>query len=129
MDKLKLLLLVAFTFIGSRAFAQQYVPPPPSYPSTGGTVIQAPPGPPKVPVTPTTQIRFGNGARVAVYPDKFVLIEPDGSHHTKSRPLPDLARNPNGCKWLKHYLDTTSPYTRNWGDNLQVYLERCLNLR
>lgn len=128
MNKLKLFLLVASTFVGSRAFAQTYVPPPPSYPSTGGTVTVAPPRPP-VYVAPLQEIRFHNGARVDIFREKVVLIEPNGQRQAKWRPLPDRARNPNGCGWLWNYLNTSSPYTRDWGDACLTYLEWCRHVR
>jgi hypothetical protein len=114
MNKLKLILLFAFTFLSSHAFAQ-YISPAPNNPNSGL---------PKVYVAPAA-IKFANGARVEIYRNKIVLVEPDGHQWTKWRPLPDRARNPNGCGWLWHYLNTTSPYTQDWGDNCLVYLEWC----
>lgn len=136
MNKLSLAILVGCALVGSHGFAQEYVPPPPSrsFGGTTGTTISPPKPSQPVPGTrvyapPAPEVKFGNGARVVIYNDKFVFMAPDGSRFTKKRPLPDLARNPYGCKWLRHYLDTTSPYSHNWIDNCYVYLERCMNLR
>jgi hypothetical protein len=107
MTKLKLALLGAFIFLGFHAFAS----------------------PPTVYVSPGWEIRFANGAAVAVYQDRIVLIEPNGQRWVKRRPLPDRARNPNGCAWLRQYLNTTSPYTRDWGDACLSYLETCREIR
>ena len=129
MSKLKLAVVVTCTFVTSQVFGQQYVPPPPSRPATGHTIIQAPGDGTKIAAPQAKEIKFANGTRVVLYRDKFVFIAPDGRNFTKRRPLPELARNPWGCKWLRNYLDTTSPYTQNWIDNCYVYLERCMGLR
>jgi hypothetical protein len=129
MKNLTLTVLLVCSGLAGPAVAQQYVPPPPSRPSTGHTIIQAPGDGTKIAAPQAKEIKFANGARVVLYRDKFVFIAPDGRNFTKRRPLPELARSPWGCKWLRNYLDTTSPYTRNWIDNCYVYLERCEGLR
>ena len=133
----KLTILAGCIFVSTHGFGQQYVPPPPSAPPPGnasgttitppkpsrpspGTVVYAPPAP---------EVKFRNGARVVVYRDEIVLIEPNGRKYTKKRPFPDVARSPWGCTWLRNYLDTRDPYTRNWGDNLIVYLKRCMGFQ
>jgi len=125
MSKLKLTLFAGGILLSSHGFAQQYVPPPPSRPSTGRTIIQAPGGGTKVYAPNAPEIKFKNGARVVIYRDKIVLIEPDGTKYPRRRPFPEVARNPWGCKWLRNYLDTRDPHTRNWGDSLIVYLKHC----
>ena len=133
MNKLKFAILVSCALVGAHGFAQQYVPPPPSHTwgNTGTTINPPKPSQPgtRVYAPPPPEIKFGNNTRVIIYDDKFVFMAPDGRQFTKKRPLPDLARNPYGCQWLRHYLDTTSPYSQNWIDHCYVYLERCRDLR
>ncbi len=135
MNKLKLTIVVCWAVVVSHGLAQQYVPPPPSQPSSGnGTTISPPrPSQPRpgtgVSAPQAMEIKFNNGARVALYRDKIVLIEPNGHQYIQKRPLPDVARNPNGCAWLRHYLDGNNPYELDWREKCLVYLYRCMDLR
>ena len=134
MNRLKLAaVLTSCILFGSHAFAQKYVPPPPSrsFDNTGTTINPPQPSRPGVTIEPppVPQIKFGNGARVEVYNDQFVFHGSDGRPPFRQRrPLPDLARHPYGCKWVRSHLDH-SPYSREWIDLCKVYLERCMNLR
>lgn len=117
------------------ASAQEFVPPPPSRPSNNSTQTIVPPKPsrpsPGTGIYPpdASTIRFANGAKVEIFRDKFVLMDKDRNSKTIKRPLPDLARPPWGCKWLKNQLDSTDCHRDYWIRDLEIYLSRCLNLK
>ncbi len=100
--------------------ANVVVKPPPSGIPPGRVLIQPPPPAP---------ILFGGGVRVYVYPTKFVIHDAIGHTHIVKRPLPDVARNPNGCGYVKNYLDTHDCHSQSWLEMLNVYLFKCRGLR
>jgi hypothetical protein len=117
------------------AMAQEFVPPPPSRPSNNSPQTIVPPRPSRpspgtrVEAPPASTIRFGNGAKVIIYRDEFVVMDKDRHSKTIKRPLPDLARPPGGCKFLKNQLDTTACSRDYWIRDLEIYLSRCEGLR
>src|SRR6478672_8888179 len=119
MKSILLLTLIGVVSFTPNLRAQNIVPPPPSRPTR--PVVVAPPPPPT--------IRFANGTKVEVLQKFFLVISPDGFRVNIERPLPDLARDPRGCAWLKHWLDTHTAGYGVWKEHCQVYLFRCLNLR
>jgi len=128
---------VVFCIFACSLGAQTTVPPPPSRSFNNPTIVPPPPSRPSTAVRvyppDPPSITFGNGgnlwAKVWIYRDKFIVMDRDRQTRSIKRPLPDQARNPGGCAWLRYWLNTHDCHSGAWKGYLEIYLYRCLNLR